>query len=351
MKGLTPQERRDSLKGLVNCEAPAELPLLDRSTAQNWSDCPWMAKEVEEGRGGPVGMLAESGEAIHQCLSAATQAWIDSSGAHTTADLRSELEHELRRARPDIQPDVLKGCMPSVWAWANFLTGGYQGRMIHPHNIMRFDGGEDNRCGQLAMDIPDLGVRVTSEIDLLLATDSEELVDEVDYKGGHNPWWCDDVADAFQFQFHAVLIFENYPPVNAVRTRVWCTRLNRITHSVVFSRNRKHNYEVRLRSALETRRQHYDNPPTWPASQKCALCQVAVRCPVADESLRDLESDPSGYLKKSIAVAARLAAMQEAMAAYVDKTKQEIVCGSTRFGRQRPKQVRKSPAEIYEVGE
>lgn len=329
-KGLSAQEKRDALKGLMPDDEHPDLPLIDRTNAENWATCPWMGKECEQGRGGPVGLLAESGEAIHQCLSAVTQAWIDSNGAHTAADLRNDLEIEMRRVRPDLQPDVINGLKPSIWAWANFISGGYQGRMIHPHNIMRFDGGEGFRSGQLAWEIPDLGVCLTSEIDLLLATASIEVVENVDYKSGHKPWWCDDVADAFQFQVHATLILHNYPDVNAVRTRVWCTRLNRVTHTVVFPRNRLHDYEVRIRSALEARRTHYDNPPTWPMPEKCGQCQVAARCPVATYPI---SAEPVDVLRDLIAVEARADALRQVLKAHVSKTKQDVRCGQVWFGK------------------
>lgn len=342
MKGPGKEAMAKTIDAFVDT-SDLDLPLVDRSTAENWSCCPWMAKECEEGRGGPVGLAAEVGEAIHQCLSTTTQAWIDSNGAHSTTDLRNDLEFELRRARPDLQPEALRSMMPSAWAWSKFLAD------IHPGNILRFDGGEDHRSGQLAYDVPDLGARVTSELDLLYASPSPELVEEVDYKTGHKQHWVSDVADSFQFQLHALLIFHNYPNVNGARIRAWDTRLNRITYGITFSRNRLADYEFRIRSALEIRRRQWDKPETWPVSEKCAICQVAARCPVADEPLHDLASDPSGYLKKYIAVASRLASMQEAMAAHVDATKQEIVCGPIRFGRNKPKSEKKSPATMYEL--
>lgn len=345
MKSASKEAMAKTLDAFVDTSA-IDLPLIDRSTADNWATCPWMAKECEQGRGGHVGLLAEAGEAVHQALSAATQAWIDSNGAHSSHDLRQDLEIELRRARPDLQPEALKACLPSAWAWANFLTGGYQGRMVHPHNILRFDGGEGSRSGQLAWEIPDLGVCLTSEIDLLLATASIEVVEEIDYKAGHKPWWCDDVADAFQFQVHAALIFQNYPAVNAVRVRVWCTRLNRITHTVVFSRNRLHDYEVRIRSALEARRTHYDNPPTWPMPEKCGQCQVAARCPVAGYPIK---AEPVDVLRDLIAVEARADALRQRLAAHVDSTGADVRCGSVAFGRSKPKAERKAPATLYDV--
>lgn len=320
----------------------SDLPLLDRSTIERWASCPWAAKECEEGRAKIVGQAAVAGEAIHAALSAVTQGWIDSNGAQSPVDLRNDLEFELRRARPDLQPDVLKGCMPSAWAWSKFLEG------VHPGNILRFDGGEGERCGQLAYDIPDLGVRVTSELDLLFSTPSPELLDEIDYKTGQKQHSVDDVAESFQFQLHGTLVFKNYPNVNALRIRVWDTRHNRLTYGVTFSRNRLADYEFRIRSALESRRRHWDKPPTWPTLEACRICPVAARCPVAEYPIK---AEPVELLRDLIAVRARADAIEERLSAHVDATGQDVRCNGVAFGRQKPKAERKSPATLYDVKE
>lgn len=343
MRGLSREEKAATLDSFLE-PLESTLPLVDRSTAQNWSVCPWMAKECEEGRAKIVGYAAETGEAIHAAFSAVTQAWIDSNGAQSAVDLRNDLEFELRRARPDLQPDALKGALPSAWAWSKFLEG------VHPGIIMRFDGGEGGRCGQLAYEVPDLGVTVTSELDLLYSSPSPELVEEIDYKTGHKQHWVDDVADSFQFQLHATLIFKNYPEVNAARIRVWDTRFNRLTYGVTFSRNRIADYEFRIRSALEARRRHFDNPPCWPTSEKCGQCAVAARCPVGSAEY-PISAEPSEVLRDLIAVRARGDALEQRLTAHVDATGQDVRLNGVAFGRSKPKAERKSPATLYDVKE
>lgn len=343
MKGPTKEAMAKTIHSFLE-PAETELPLVDRSTAQNWAVCPWMAKEIEEGRSRIVGQAAAVGDAVHAALSAVTQTWIDSNGAQSPVDLRNDLEFELRSSRPDIQPAVLSACMPSVWAWAKFLEG------VHPGIIMRFDGGEGPRSGQLAYEMPDLGVTLTSEVDLLYSTPSEELVEEIDYKSGHKQHGVDDVADAFQFAVHGLLILKTYPPVNAVRIRVWDTRPNRLTFGVMFTRNRLADYEFRIRKAIETRRRHYDNPPAWPTSEKCGQCPVASRCPVASVE-HPFATEPVELLKQLIATRAKGDAIEQRLAAVVDATGQDIRVGGCAFGRSKPKAERKSPATLYDVKE
>ena len=341
MKGLTKEEKRDALGAFFEIEDDRDLAVLDRSVLERWAECPWQARAIEDGRVKAVGVLAEAGEAVHVAFSRTIQSWIDSEGAMSAADLRNEAEWEMRGARPDIQPEALKGGMPALWAWSKLIAD------IHPGNILRFDGGEDaGRSGQLAYDIPDLGVRVTSELDLLYASPSPEVVDEVDYKTGWKSHTVESIASAFQFQLHALLVFENYKDVNCLRVRVLDSRANRMSYAVPFTRNHSHSYAVRVRSAVEAYKRHHDDPPTWPTVEKCRICPAAALCPVADEPIKPASED---VLRQLIATEARADALRGILTARVDESKQDIVCGGVAFGRSKPPTKRKSPATLYDL--
>jgi hypothetical protein len=345
MKSLTPAERREALKSFVD-QPDGGLFVADRSTLQHWADCPWQAKAIADGRCRTVGIAAEAGSAVHAAFSAVTIEWIESNGAMSPVDLRQDVEHHLRNSRPDIQPEALAAAMPSLWQWAKLISS------IHPGNILGFDGGEEldpPRSGQLAYDIVDLGVRITGELDLITSTESIEVLDVYDYKTGWKTHDVGDVASSFQFQFYAVLALETYPKVECVRFRVFDTRSNRIIYAVNFLRSRLHDYMVRIRSAIDSMRTHQDNPPTWPTLEKCSICPAAALCPVADEPLADLAADPPGFVKRMVAVGARLDAMQALAAKHVDATGKDIECGTIRFGRGKPKANRKPTAELYEI--
>ena len=345
MKKTTPAERREALKSFI---APLEdtLFVADRSTLQHWADCPWQAKAIADGRCRTVAIAAEAGSAVHAAFSAVTIEWIESHGALSPVDLRQDVEHHLRNSRPDIQPEALAAAMPSLWQWAKLISS------IHPGNILGFDGGEEldpPRSGQLAYDIVDLGVRITGELDLICSTESLEVLDVYDYKTGCKTHDVGDVASSFQFQFYAVLALETYPKVECVRFKVFDTRANRLTYAVPFTRARKHDYTVRIRSAIESMRTHQDNPPVWPTSEKCGICPAAAICPAADEPLADLAKDPAGFIGKLVAVEARADAMRKLATAYVDANGADIQAGSVAFGRAKPKAQRKATAELYEL--
>lgn len=329
-------------------DAPT-LEELDRSTLDHWATCPWQAAAIESGKVKTVGMAAEAGEAIHNALATVTKTWVQDGDQYETTwaardFIKTDLEFELRRSRPDLQPEVLAGMMPSLWAWAKFLSE------IRPGNVLAFDGGDDvGRSSQLAYDMPDLGARVTSELDLLHACrESTEVILWVDYKTGHETHDIYDVAKSFQFQMHAMLILHHYKDVQEARLKVWDTRLNRVTYAVTFPRSRFHDYEWRVRSAVETRKRYRENPPAWPTLEGCRICPAAAICPVVDSPIKELASDPAAFIRDLVAVEARAKAMRDLAAAHVDATKQEIDAGGgIMFGRNKPKQSRKSEATTY----
>lgn len=338
-KPANPQE----LHAFLSFDDEPELLTLDRSTIERWAACPWQAKAVEDKRVNNGSEAAASGEEVHGALGRVVGYWLDSDGMLSPTDIRNCLEEELRAARPDVQPEALAGCMASAWSFAQYL------HTVHPANILRFDGGESHdRSGQMSIDLEDLGVRVTSELDLLHAGESIELLHEVDWKSGHKIHSVVDVAHAFQFQLHAVLVFANYPHVQGLEVVVWDTRCNRRTYRVIFDRKREHDYRARIRMAVEARVRHYDNPPTWPTVEKCSLCPAAAICPESGEPIRDLATNPAGVLKQLIATEARASALAKLLTGYVDTTGRDVAVDGHAFGRKTLSE-RKPTAKIYKV--
>lgn len=320
-----------------------QLHVFDRSTLEAWADCPWAAKENElHPRIMPE--IAECGEQVHQACSSVVKEWISIDGQMSAGDIRNSLEQSLRGSRPDLQPQVIDAMIYSAWEWSKLVWS------IHPMNILRFDGGgELGKSGQLSIAFEDLNAIVTSELDLLYAGPSPELLHEVDYKTGHKVFTAAMVRESFQFQLHAVLVFHNYPAVNGLEVVIWNTRKNDRTFKVVFKREDLADYTSRVRMAIQTRIQQYDEPETWPTAEKCGICDVASRCPVASKAMRSIDDDPAAFVLDMQAVQSRLEAMEKLAATYVDKSGKDIVAGDVRFGRAKPKTERKSTATLYVV--
>ncbi len=313
-------DKQDALKSFVDVEGP-QLVLADRSLLEAFATCPAQARFAQEKLSGPVSEIAVAGNEVHAALGRALSDYIASGGVLSPSEIAEEAWMQLRSARPDVQPDAIAGAKASVWAWSRYVGS------LNPVNILRFDGGEGGRSGQLAIDMPGLGVRVTSEIDLLHAGPSKELLHEVDYKAGHAIWTARDVAESFQFQCHAWLVLENYPldaegnGPKALEVKVWNLRSNKITWSVEFPRSRIHEYKARVASAAMQLWQHRNTPailtPTWPSIEKCELCDAAALCPVSGQALVELATDPAAFVRSMIAVEAKAAAMVKLAKAHV----------------------------------
>jgi hypothetical protein len=351
-KKPTPAELKDALGSFIVLD---EVPIhvLDRSTIENAAKCPFLACAHSEGKINFPAVL-HVGNEVHDALSRVSLAWIQSDGTYSPGELAEALTGELRGSRPDLQPDVIDACRASAWSWGQFLA-----HECHPGNILALDGGgEVDRSGQFAIDFSDLNVRATSEVDLLYSGPSPELLHEVDYKTGHKLHTAASVYHSFQFQFHAVLVFANFPEVNGLEVTIWNTRTNQRSYRVVFDRRKLPEYTARVRMAIQSHMTNVlphtlddptDLPPTWPTWEKCSECEAAALCPAAGQDIGDVARDPVASLQRLIAAQAKVDGLAKALAAHVDATKQDIRAGSVCFGRNKPKSDRKAAAAVYEV--
>jgi len=323
-----------------------ELPVLDRSTLENWATCPARAKAIADKLVVDASDAAASGQEAHDAISQMIADHVDSSGSLGPQDLRLSLENAAAASRPDVQPDVIRGLRASLWGISQFVA------RIHPHNVLRWDGGTGERSGQLAHDFKGM-CRATAELDLVYAGPSPKLLHEVDWKTGNKPWTVGDVANSFQFQMHAFLLLSNYPDVDAVEIAVWDTRRNERSYPVVFDREHIGQWESRIRSAIGYWWQYRNSatPPTWPTQEKCATCPAIQICTAASADLKLIASDPRVGVQTLAFLETRVDALKKLLSAHVDKQGADIVCeDGTCFGRKKPASKRKPTAALYSTG-
>lgn len=323
-----------------------DTPVIDRSTLERWATCPRQAVLAQEVKS--ASLIAACGTEIHDAFRLTIQSYVESQGALSRRELVDETMTNLLSTRPDVQPDAIAAGRAAVWGFADILSA------VHVTAVMRYDGGEGKRSGQLAMDIA-AGCRVTGELDLLLATQSKEVVDLWDWKTGHFRWTENAVANSFQFQMYAALILDNYPDVNCVRCRIFNTRLNAPTYSIEFTREKLPQYRARISHAAGLWYQHRGRNvlqvPAWPARDKCDTCPVITRCTAADEDLREVAVNPQAALKSLWLMDQRADALRKQLGEFVRTKGQDIrtddgIC----FGFGKPKSERKPTAVMYTAG-
>lgn len=284
---------------------------VDRSTLEVWKDCPMQARLKMEAKD-LVGIIAVGGEEGHQSVSRmitrALPGWDDIS----PREFASMLLAELRASRPDVQPDVVEAFQSVAWK-----IGGLLAEHTAAH-VLRYDGGEGDRSGQLAWECGEF--LVTSELDLLLATQAKSVLREHDWKSGWKFHDIDSVRDSLQFQLHAVLVLNNYPDCEELDVAVWNTRKGSRLPYVTFPRTKLPQYEARIKSYLNILADYESAPldkvPCWASTEKCRICDVSARCPAVD---RPLPADDGELLRKRIAVNAHLGAIDAELQARVTK--------------------------------
>lgn len=297
----------------------SDLPpvILDRSTIERYATCPWQAYRVEHMP--PMGSeAADSGQEVHRIIASAVRGY-----ATDGVPPRDMMEQELPKARPDVQPDVIEGLRSCIWRIDAMLTSH------NPRDIIAYQDGEDDQAGQFAWDLLPATetrgpIRITSEIDLLMRGTTATEVEEMDWKSGHKHWRSSNVRDAFQFQLHAWLIFNNFPEVAQAHIAVWNTRLMGSTAPYTFRRDSRimEDFTARLTQAVRRRDCAHDpdgvEPETWPSHNKCRICDVVLDCPQAATTAIWLNTDPAAYAQATEVMALALAQRREDLRAYVD---------------------------------
>jgi|GEM_PF-4538625 len=333
-------------------EEPDALPVIDRSTAERWAVCPAQAYMVERRQVTNGGAPADSGQAVHDIIGKAIAARVnDGMQLH---DLYELVKDAAAKSRPDIQPDVI-AAVRNVYPMLEHVCRHPAGNERAPDDILAFDGGTAERCGQLATDFAlddDTNVRITGEVDLLMATPSPQEVSLDDWKSGYKHWTASDVQSSFQFQWYALLAMSKFPDVDRVSVRIWMPRKGAATSPVYFERQHQYQIGERIRHALNLRRRHIDaadagDVPAWPQPERCGLCSAATYCPRAHKPESDFASDPEAYLRDYAATVAKADRMFDVLTVAVRKSGGDLHFGDVAFGNGKPKAARAQPCTLY----
>ena len=324
----------------------SEFPTLHRTAVERYSICPRQAR-LSEIHGYAAGNAAASGNEIHTAISRVITDYLDSGGQIGPADIRDSLWVAIKEARPDVQPDAIKGLRPSMWPIGELLNAR------NPADILRYDGGEGDRTGQIATRVEQDRVILTSELDLLMTTASAEMLDEIDWKTGWKFHTAESVASSFQFQMHAWLVMEEYREVHTLRVRVWNTRNNTLTPAVVFERRDHEQRHSRVMMALGEWYLHRGKTPAlskaWPTEEKCRICPGLMHCDAGTVPVD--EASPTRALQALVVLNEQRDRLKTALWAHVESTGEDIVLeDGTAFGWEKPAGKRRKPTDpVYKA--
>jgi hypothetical protein len=339
-------------------DAAPEPILLDRSTLEDWAECPAMAW-------GKAHLLtmpdcsepATAGSEGHDVISHAMTARI---AGCSYGEMIEYLRIKAGESRPDVQPEVCTALAIGARTIAGRICYQEDGEERHPDDIRRYDGGHGERRGQLAMDFQhgEMTYRLTGELDLLMSTIAPTVLDLDDWKMGRKWWTPTDVAASFQFQFYAELVFRNYPDAQQVNVRVHMPAMASSTEPVEFRQKDRARIRARIATALATYHEYASKPsieaiPAYPLPEKCAWCPLCVpgKCPMVRRDAREVPPTPEGMLEALIATEAAATRMRGLLTQHVRDTGLEVQFGQMRFGPNKPAAKRAKAMDMYEAEE
>ncbi len=351
-----------TIASFVDLDDDSGVDVLDRSDLEKFGLCPLQA--VLCAAHPPLtSFAAESGQQVHDAYGETVGEFIASGGAMSARDLTDCLMGKLRSSRPDVQVDALTGGAPMAKTFCYELT-----RIGHM-NIISHDGGEDDKCSQYSWEIEGLGLRVTSELDLLIKTgvrewrkddghsDGREVVPYlrlIDFKTGRKKNTATEVLASFQFQMHAALVFHNFHDVDTLAVEIWDTRSHRQTQPAIFERRFLSDYECRIRSAAGEWYRFHDKPiedvPGWPLQEKCSICDVVKRCTIDNVRAEQIERFSIETAAEWVDAMIVADERKTLLVKHVDKHGAVLSTdGKTEFGRDKPGADRKKPAALYQL--
>lgn len=224
--------------------------------------------------------LCETGEIVHAIAEEAIKAC--DMNLQEAADFITE---ELPKARPDLQPEVLRG-----------------GRAI-AMELRRFAANRVLACeDQISRTIiegtygkPE--VIVTTAPDLVLASSKEGVIHHLDWKTGYLKRSNQDARDCFQSCVQCWTEFGKYPDVHTIHQWYIQTRWGTRAYACI-TRDDEPVLETRIAEAVRLWREGCDD--AWPSESKCAICDVISKCKYAEEICRQLDGDIAGFVDNTV---------------------------------------------------
>lgn len=317
--------------------------VVDRSTLDRWATCPMQAGLIEAGLVIDQGLPLVVGVEAHDVLSLATAEYVNRGGSLTPDELMSIVVDLIGSSRVDTTTRVFQTLRTSLRSWAQFICDR------RPEDLLKFDGGQGDQSGQLAIEFDSPAVQVTSEVDLLYVGPSPDVLCEVDYKTGFAMWTEDEIRHSFQFQLHAVLVFESFPEAQCLELIVWDTRVNHRTFRVRFFRRDESLYRNRVLSAaknwIENRAKPLNQLPTWPESSKCSGCSVAQYCP----RCKYIETDPVELVRNLKILETARKNVMGLLAKHVHKRGDIVTPEGDCYGKNKPSSGKVKPNALYSL--
>jgi hypothetical protein len=285
----------------------AEPVIADRSTVQRWATCPQQANLYETLNTDCPSELADIGKEVHRIIEETLRTGVEQ---QIPADeLAGWVCEELPKARPDIQPQVIKAAKWVADEIANLAVG----RII----------GVEHQIDYLSdIKIDGRPVMLTCCLDLLLGGNNSLIV--IDWKSGYKKRSNADTQNDFQAQFGAYILWKMYPEVKTVHwffmETLWGSKsyarfdrdfeLPSLPHLTT-----ELQIQGRIFEALKLWQQKYQD--AWPEPKKCMYCDCISKCKYAHAEALDVAIDPTGFMDRFVVLSALVDKYHDEAVAYI----------------------------------
>lgn len=298
--------------------------IVRRSILETTCSCPYQAMMIREGKAENGGYLAEVGNEGHEVIKDAVS-WAKSENGTTDKDeLIKYIEEELPKARPDLQPEVLR----SMRGIAKTLRRIPVEKIVsvekqYSHDLM---GATKNR-GK---------VTITCCMDLVLLAVTDTELHVHDWKTGFKKRSNSDVLTEFQTAFYCTVLFKVFPELERIHFWYEQTRFGDRVYGCADREKHLPDFEMRVFTALKDYLS--ESKEARPDVDKCTYCCCIKECPHANAKAREINDDVSEYFAQYIALTARVKEMKDVMNAYC-KVNEEITYNDNVYGYVPPKRV------------
>lgn len=310
---------------------------IDRSDLEAFGICPLQGqlRKQHEGEYETHDPLPEAAKIVHSIGAVAIK-----SCNRDLQEAADYIANELPKARPDLQPDVLRA--------GRFLANRL--RWSRARHVLMADDEQISRTiipasknrGELI---------VTTRPDLVLATDKPDKIVIADTKAGWKDRTNQEARDEFQTCTICWTIKGKFPHIRYIDFNYWQTRKNTIARAYIDLEQvvggtqkepltQELAFEQRIFEAARLYIEGVDD--AWPNETKCSMCPVLKWCKYAEEVCKELDGDIEGYVDNTVVLAEVLKQREKAIS---EATKDgRILYGSGGYFDDSPK--KKSPRRV-----
>lgn len=282
-------------------EKPPEY--VDRSTLEAFAKCPQQGYLIKQHEKELVcnEVLPVVGSFVHQLAKEAIE--FADKNIQEASDYFAE---ELSKARPDIQPEVIRAGRHLANQLLRFQTNAV---LICEEQITRSILPATPTKGELL---------ITTKPDLALATNKADTIIVLDWKSGWKERTNADALDEFQTCVICWALKAKYPEINTLHFYYLNTRRGTIAYAKIELNKIVGPHDLTQESAFYSRileavkLWQSENKEAWPEPEKCQTCPVLKFCELADPTIPlDFQKSPDKFLDRYIVADEELSRMEK----------------------------------------